>query len=357
MGLRVGSSGIAGRFPSGTHPCNATSTCVRDVLPGCTQYRGGDSDSPWGIWCEKAISNYDSSNRTMPRNIGSKKHTIYYFEPAAAPRTSQYVLYLPPAGPLPVNSSSGRYEYFLFQWFKANNIAVFVVNVPIPGWDGWDHVPAYNSTSSPYTYNCTKIVSSYGGMCEPSCDLCEKKRSTGLIETAIEKAAALGYKEQVLMGWSSGGVMASAFLDHAAKNGFATTGQKTRTAYNVKGVVMLSAGSQYCYAYDTIAELAGSPCWSTCTASKIWGCCPQGVTEDYYFRYPGEYSRHPPTLLVQSVEDNDADRDAARFYHSTMSAHGCTSTHFAVGGQDHPVGPAMFGVIASWVEDAFRTEL
>ena len=38
-------SGIAGRFPNGTDPCDAATTCVHDVFPGCTDYRG-DSDSP-----------------------------------------------------------------------------------------------------------------------------------------------------------------------------------------------------------------------------------------------------------------------------------------------------------------------
>ena len=45
-----GQSGIAGRFPNGTAACEAATTCVRDVFPGCTNYRGA-SDSPWGTWC------------------------------------------------------------------------------------------------------------------------------------------------------------------------------------------------------------------------------------------------------------------------------------------------------------------
>ena len=45
--------------------------------------------------------------------------------------------------------------------------------------------------------------------------MCIKRRSTSLIEAAIDKAAALGYTEQIMMGWSSGGAMASAFLDYA----------------------------------------------------------------------------------------------------------------------------------------------
>jgi len=39
-------AGITGRFPNGEDACNASTTCVSDVFPGCTNYRG-DSDSPW----------------------------------------------------------------------------------------------------------------------------------------------------------------------------------------------------------------------------------------------------------------------------------------------------------------------
>ena len=179
-------SGITGQFPSGADPCNASTTCVRDVLPGCSEYRG-DSDAPWGVWCASSIASFDN-NRTMPRNIGDD-HPIYYFQPRA--RSKEYVLYIPPSGVLPVSADSGRYEYFLFQWLKSKNIAVFMVRVPLPGWDGWDHVPPHVQ-SSPYSYNCSHIVAGYGGMCVPYCDMCEKNRSTSIIERAIDHAAQLG---------------------------------------------------------------------------------------------------------------------------------------------------------------------
>jgi hypothetical protein len=70
---------------------------------------------------------------------------------------------------------------------------------------------------------------------------------------------------------------------------------------------MLSSGGQYCYAYDKVADLKGSKFWSTCTAAKQYGCCPSNLTEDHFWRHPQEYQHHPPTLLVQSYLDNDAD--------------------------------------------------
>jgi hypothetical protein len=136
-------SGITGRFPSGADPCNATTTCVRDVFPGCTEYRG-DSDSPWGGvggWCESTIANFDT-NRTMPQNIAADAdHPIYLFKPPKASKA--YVLYVPPSGALPLTKDAGRYEYFLFQWFKQQNIAVFMVRVPIPGLCAHKQLPGH----------------------------------------------------------------------------------------------------------------------------------------------------------------------------------------------------------------------
>lgn len=150
------------------------------------------------------------------------------------------------------------------------------------------------------------------------------------------------------MGWSSGGTMASAFLDHAHRRQF-TTGTSSASRYNITGLAILSSGGQFCYAYDTVADLSGSSFWGSCTSAKMFGCCPANLTEDYFWRNPHEYSRHPPTLLVQSAMDSDADWDGPRFYHHALSSHGGVSTYFAVGGQNHPISPAIYGVVASWV--------
>jgi hypothetical protein len=57
-------------------------------------------------------------------------------------------------------------------------------------------VPPHNASSSPYAYNCHKIKSGYD-FCYDDCDMCFKNRSTSIIEAAIDKAAQLGYTEQV----------------------------------------------------------------------------------------------------------------------------------------------------------------
>eukprot|EP01052_Picozoa_sp_SAG31_P016862 SAG31_NODE_1133_length_9745_cov_5.676343_2_plen_425_part_00 len=352
-------NGIAGKFPSGADACFASKICVRDVFPGCSRY-GGDSDAPWGGpsgWCQRSISEFDE-NRTLPQSVVlNNKHRIYYFEPPTMDPKPPYILYLPPSGNLPINSGEGRYEYFLLQWFKDHGIAVFVVPPPIAGFDLWDHVPAPHIVRTdplviaPYNYNCSTIRAGYTGMCNPSCDMCEKNRSLGLIEAAIDHAASLGYSQQrlVLMGWSSGGAMASAFLDHANKKKF-TTPRSTR--YSISGMAIMSSGSQYCYAYDQVSDLKGSDFWSSCTdgnPAKVYGCCPSNLTEDYFWRNPSRYPHHPPTLVVQSLLDSDSDWYSASFYHETMVAHGAKSVYFQVGGSNHATSPAVFGVVASWV--------
>jgi hypothetical protein len=69
-------------------------------------------------------------------------HPIYYFAPA---RPKTYVLYMPPMNALPTSAASGRYEYFLFQFLRSKNIGVFVLRVPDPTSDQWDHVPAHRN--------------------------------------------------------------------------------------------------------------------------------------------------------------------------------------------------------------------
>ena len=116
--------------------------------------------------------------------------------------------------------------------------------------------------------------------------------------------AALGYTDQILMGWSSGGAclrvcsessrnslwwvftgsMASAFLNIAQQKNLTTD---HNTSFHIAGLVLLSAGSQFCYAYDSVADLAGSKIWKACgpqgssAGSSVGGCCPSNLTEDY----------------------------------------------------------------------------
>ena len=170
---------------------------MRDVFPGCKSYSGQDSGSQWGDICAATIATFDK-NQTLPKNIGSAVHPIYYFEPPPSGcKPSAYVLYVPPTGMLPIAATHGRYEYFLFQYLREQmNIAVFVLQVPEAGSDLWDHVPPH-ATGSPYAYDCAKIKSDYD-YCFPTCDMCMRNRSTDIIDAAIDTAHLLGYTEQIV---------------------------------------------------------------------------------------------------------------------------------------------------------------
>ena len=229
----------------------------------------------WGDWCADAIAAFDAGGKVngtkvtghaAPINIGDADpvsgHPIYYF---AAPKPRLYVLYLPPANSLPISATSGRYEYFLFQYLRSKGIGVFVLRTPNPETDLWDHIPPHTA-DSPYRYNCSDILGGYS-FCYSPCDMCTKSRSTDVVEAAIEKAAALGYTEQILMGWSSGASMASAFLSLAHQRGFVTA--HNRTSYTIKGLVLLAGGSQFCYAYHSWHNLvcAATNCMGRSTSS------------------------------------------------------------------------------------------
>lgn len=73
-------------------------------------------------------------------------------------------------------------------------------------------------------------------------------------------------------------------------------------------------------------------CSSTAAARGVVGgqpycelCCPTNYTEDYYAAHPDQYTKHPPTFLIQTELDSGADSCAAKHYHATMLAHGAHS--------------------------------
>jgi predicted esterase len=227
--------------------------------------------------------------------------------------------------------------------------------------------------AGPNRYNCSEITYEQPPQPAGLHDLCVKHRSTAIVEAAIDRAAALGYRSQpILMGWSSGGAMASAFVGHAhARSRPRSRGPgvdsstlarapvtERGTGFTIRGLVLLSSGGQYCYAYDydKLPVVVKNKHWSNCTSQKQpygtkYGCCPTGLTERYFYLHPEEYHSHPPTLLVQSQADCNSDTDAALYYHQAMTDHGLkNSVHFDAAGQCHDVSPPVLGVIVSWLK-------
>ena len=88
--------------------------------------------------------------------------------------------------------------------------------------------------------------------------------------------------------------MASAFLNYALETSFVTA---NHTTYDIKGVMLMGSGGQFCYAYDTVTDLPtgsekGREMWKYCTTGDRGptpSCCPRNLTEDFYWRHPEEY--------------------------------------------------------------------
>ena len=73
--------------------------------------------------------------------MGTDQELSFWNAESGACKARCAIVDLPPANALPISATSGRWEYFLFQYLRANNIGVFVLRTPTPTLDLWDHVP------------------------------------------------------------------------------------------------------------------------------------------------------------------------------------------------------------------------
>jgi len=78
----------------------------------------------------------------------------------------------------------------------------------------------------------------------------------------------------------------------------------------IKSVVMVAGGSLYCY------SKIFSPCFDTNTTQR--GCCPSDKSEPNFDNGVIPWSKHPPVILIQSVDDSYADPMATTYYHNIM---------------------------------------
>ena len=126
-----------------------------------------------------------------------------------------------------------------------------------------------------------------------------------------------------------------------------------------KAVVLESTGGQYCYAFrpEQEPQLKGTAYWNACSSWPTNNCCPQLLTEQYFYEHPEEYPRHPPTLLVGGDSDAVADPKGVRFYHDTMRNYSARSAIASWAGSSHGITPLAFGFAASFVKNALRAEL
>ena len=123
-------------------------------------------------------------------------------------------------------------------------------------------------------------------------------------------------------------------------------------------LVLEATGGQYCYAFapDQLKRLqADTPYWKQCVPGAglfASNCCPQGLTEQFYFEQPERYPQHPATLLVQADGDLTCDPNGLRFYNQTMQRHGARSATATWGGTAHGITPHAFGMAAAFVRAA-----
>lgn len=78
----------------------------------------------------------------------------------------------------------------------------------------------------------------------------------------------------------------------------------------IKSVVMVAGGSLYCY------SKVFSPCFDTNVSQR--GCCPSDLSEPNFDNGVIPWSKHPPVILIQSVDDSYADPMASTYYYNIM---------------------------------------
>jgi hypothetical protein len=78
----------------------------------------------------------------------------------------------------------------------------------------------------------------------------------------------------------------------------------------IKSAVMVAGGSLYCY------SKIFSPCFDTNINQR--GCCPSDLSEPNFDNGVIPWSKHPPVILIQSVDDSYADPMASTYYHNIM---------------------------------------
>jgi hypothetical protein len=78
----------------------------------------------------------------------------------------------------------------------------------------------------------------------------------------------------------------------------------------IKSAVMVAGGSLYCY------SKIFSPCFDTNVDQR--GCCPSDLSEPNFDNGVIPWSKHPPVILIQSVDDSYADPMASTYYYNIM---------------------------------------
>jgi len=140
-----------------------------------------------------------------------------------------------------------------------------------------------------------------------------------------KSSVSLNHDSCGLIGYSVGAQMVS-----RAINDFGNNSTYLPNSPKVDVACMISGGSLHCYQYcngdsTTVRGPDKSLCKSQpgdfgpCWDKDGLGCCPADLTEPRYDDNPGNYSYHPPVILVQTDFDYFADPRASENYYRTLN--------------------------------------
>lgn len=122
------------------------------------------------------------------------------------------------------------------------------------------------------------------------------------VRNDITQDKTLNLNKMAVIGYSSGAQMTSLAISKFKDLGFP----------NITVAVLIAGGAQYCYVYTASLPDIFKPC-----KNNNLGCCPYNTLERSYMDNTNKMSKHPPTFLFQTENDNWADQNASINYYNS----------------------------------------
>lgn len=141
------------------------------------------------------------------------------------------------------------------------------------------------------------------------------------------KHLKLNYNNMAILGYSVGAGAVSRYM-----NEFPFLKTINNNSFpKIKLAIMLGGGSYLCYSLNcgndseckvdkkTASGIGGdsfNPCVNPNVCSR--GCCPTSIAELNYHNGKLKWKNHPPVILMQSINDYLADRNASLYYYNVL---------------------------------------
>jgi len=150
------------------------------------------------------------------------------------------------------------------------------------------------------------------------------------------RGVSLNPERFALMGYSSGGHWVSRMINE-------WTGMRTSSGLTmppIRAALIVAAGSYQCFQQEE---------------PSCWPCsCPKNRSEARYDSGQIPWTLHPPTLLVQALEDPDTDKRAASKYFNVLARHAATGYLLYDKGTNHGPNPCHVAPMFSFLEHALK---